>query len=204
MTRPGPLRRVRLLPLVAAFTLAILPLASASGGGLSLTGPSHLTLDATARVPIHARLALDGVVCTRDTQVPVELVASAEGARAVLGGTTLLLPLPAPGALARPWTGEARTHLAVAPADARGFVDVLARWQLPAECRALDGPASGEARHTLRVARASHDEGLPALAIFDRVAPDADVPTSVLGAFVATGLLGLIVLAKRLRARLPA
>lgn len=195
---------MRPTPLVAAILLLSISQATAApGSGLSLTGASSVTLDGAADLPLLVRLTLENVACARDAEIPVTLSSRAEGARAVLATRTLTFRTGPEGALAQAWTGEARTHVTLAPRADHGLVVVRASYQLPVECRAVGGPEAGEASHVIRVERPARPQMLPALRVVEPVEPLGAAPAGVHAALLGTGLMGLVVLVKRLRARQP-
>lgn len=195
---------MRPTPLVAALLLLAIPQAGAAPErGFSLTGASSITIEGPADLPLLVRLTLENVACARDAEIPVTLSSQAEGARAVLATRTLTFRTGSESALAQAWTGEARTHVTLAPRADHGSVVVRASYQLPVECRAVGGPATGEASHVIRVERQARAQTLPALGVVEPVVPLDAAPAGVHAAMLGTGLMGLVVLVKRLRARQP-
>lgn len=128
------------------------PAASAAGSSLRLSGPSSLTLSDPVEVPVRARLVLDGVVCREEALVPVTLrVTRALGADAALSAETFRARVPA-GAGVQAREATATLALKVTPlAAGDGVIDLEGSYQLPPECAAVSGEASGEAALTIRL-----------------------------------------------------
>lgn len=199
---------MRALPLLAALLLLATPSAAGASGGLSLAAPTELASGGATTVPVSVRLTLQNVVCAREAEIPVTLsVLRASGARASLSTERLAIPIAPHSALARPWTGTAHATLAVEPLAAAGVVELLAAYRLPEGCTSLGGAASGEARHAMRVEQAGAAASEPFLPLPTRLPSsargpdDGPLPLPVQAAIAGMCAGGLIVLAKRLRAR---
>lgn len=218
MERPPSWERVRAGVPIAILLLVGLGLpggqaSAAASGGLSLDGPAQVSAIGPTLVTLDLTLRLRHVVCANEIDLPVALsLARADGVDARLPWNEILFRL-APHSAAESWTGTSEIALRIDPEAPSGFVEVLARYDLPSGCVALGGATSGEARHLLRIdawtAGAAQGEPLattPAQAPPHRAPPppaqtEDALPAPVIGAILGMCAGGLVVVVKRVRAR---
>jgi hypothetical protein len=144
---------MRTWPLLAAILLLALPMASASGSSVQLTGPASLVAEGPATATLDITLRLDGIVCPGGADVPVDIrISETRGVRsATLTWDRVLFKLAGHEAATKPWSASAEVGVRVWGLDPAGHVEVVATYALPSSCVAVGGETSGEARHLLKI-----------------------------------------------------
>ena len=137
--RASPLAAATLLLVVASPTAFAAP-----SHGVALEGPATLAAAEASTLPLAVTLALSGVACAREVEVPVRLTALARGTRAELASERVSFRVPAQSTLMRPWSQTQQTSLLVEPVAAQGLVEVVASYRLPPDCVSMGAPPHGE------------------------------------------------------------
>ncbi|GEM_PF-5087906 len=173
--------------LAALLALSLLPVAAASGAGLSLEGPDALVhAQGETRVPLRVHVVLADAVCSQDEELRVRLAAYGPSDAQAQVPAEVVVRVPAGGYVGRPFEADADALLVLAPAaGTQGQVMVAAGYDLPSSC-VTSGDPSAEA--SLGVRYVAGDAPAPEPA---PPAPDATASAEPPARHGAPGLLAI-------------
>lgn len=142
-------------PLLAACLLlaALPPPASAGSSSVSLSGADRLDAATPISTTLGVSLALDGVLCTGEAEIPVLLrLSEIKGMHsASLSQEKVAFRIAGGQAATQPWRGDVDVALRIWASEQTGRVSVVASYALPPQCQALGGATSGETTHAIAI-----------------------------------------------------